>query len=90
MRTQQINVESCLRTDFFGDTVTLPWSQELEDALVLINKACEKQRHEMLTRMRDDYLGKQYHELMKNIENGIKCREILREISAYDFQKGGK
>jgi len=86
-KTLTLHVESMCRSDILGDTIVLPATPELEQAILVISNACSdevKKREDYLvyelldTKMRQiDYLQGDRHGL----------RMILRDI--YDQGKKG-
>lgn len=78
-----INVALFLRTDILGYDIELPYSEELDEAVLLINRICGEE-----VRRRDEHeldiflieIGR----LLKEAE-GTGVRELLRQV--YDFKR---
>ena len=73
--------QMCIRTmtqsDELGDSFTLPYSKELEDAVLLIYNECNKEVDRRNKTLVDEFLAKKYQELLKTPTN---AKEILHSI----------
>lgn len=83
----RIHVESFLRTDILGDEILLPYSEELDKAVLLINSLCGNQVRRMEEDRLDRFLADKYQELKKAEGNTPKIRDIMREINRFDVKK---
>lgn len=78
--TYTIDVESFLRTDELGESISLPYSDELDRAVLLINKLCSDEVRRRSKLIRDEYLSRKYREIKTSISDPSKMKEILNEI----------
>ncbi len=84
----RIQVESFLRTDILGDEILLPYSRELDNAVLLINKLCGNQVVRMEEELLNTFLADKYQQLKKAEGNIPKIRQIMKEINRFDVRKG--
>ena len=78
----RIHAESLLRTDELGDEFELPYSEELQKAVLLINKLCSEEVKKRQRYMDDEYLAKQFHRINGAIAK-LQIKDILYEILEY-------
>ena len=86
VKMYRIHVESFLRTDILGDEILLPYSIELDKAVLLINKLCGKQVTNIQDNLEDDFLSRKYQELKQNEGNLPKIKSIMKEINRFDVK----
>lgn len=85
----RIHVESMCRTDHLGDEFELPTSPKLENAILVINKACSDEVQRRERHMLEDFCAIKFSELKQAMVNKdtAKCREIMLKVANYHKDK---
>lgn len=82
MNRYEIDVKSMCFTDILGEAFTLPYSDRLAEAVLLINEACSievKKREEYIL---EEFVVKKYQEI-KTTKDSKVIRDTLLEIARY-------
>lgn len=81
----QVRFEELTRSDYLGEGVTLPYTDELKEALQVVQTACQAQVDKSKKEIRNEWLARKWHELRQLMDSdGQKAIEILNEIADYE------
>jgi len=78
-----INVKSFLRTDILGEDIVLPYSEELDKAVLLINELCGKEV-EKLNKEQEGLMILDAYDIITNLNETQKNKiSALRSLLEY-------
>lgn len=81
-----VNFQSMCRSNILGEGVTLPTSPELEQAILVINKACSDE-----VKRREEYFIEEFLlSKAKEIDYNQGCRHTFRKILREIYDQGKK
>ena len=84
----ELDLNLFTQNGFFEDKVGLPYSKELECAIMVVANACAKEKNRIKNSLREEFLIEKYHELRKYDGQSSEIRRILNEIADYDKKHG--
>ncbi len=77
----KIDFDQVLQRNFFQDPeMELPYSEELEAAVGLIEGLVKAKKQQIVVCAKEEFLAKKYENLKLNINDPKRSREILHEI----------